>query len=409
MLNAAENGDLEVVARLIKLADEDEDMDPLELVNAAQHGFSPLMCAAMNGHCDVLQELLRKGADVGRLPCQDGDVSGPLLCDSALTVAAEHLGTIQQLLNTWEGLQSSDEVDQLLQKMDQNEGVDPVLVVDGGPNTCAASWVAVLGAAGLNTQNSLPVLKQLMEKRAAAGLQIDFRDGTAALMQALIAHQIDVMAILLDAGMDPDQRDYGGYTALMHASEAGNAAATALLLEKNADRDVRSSAGWTACMMAAEVQHGHGLPVLELMLAERQRDPEHPVPDLDWQDPSGYSALLLAAERRHLEIVQLLVKCGATLDLHSVVGGGTPLMAATQARCFPIAKALMTAGARPESEREDRCNTLSVAEVHGEQSLARILRDKGFTNPRVMSEQQKAEARAKLDAELDAELAARNQ
>eukprot|EP01048_Picozoa_sp_COSAG05_P018154 COSAG05_NODE_2604_length_2851_cov_4.404433_1_plen_383_part_10 len=381
-------------------------MDPFELVNAVAHSFSPLMCAAMNGHCGIVRLLLQEGAGLENEPQQKG--GGPVFGDTALTVAAERIGKIQKLLNKWEGLQSSDEADQLLQKLEQDERADPTQVVDGGPNTCTASWVAVLGAAGLTTQNSLPVLKQLIAKHAAAGLQLDFRNGTAALMQALIVRQVEAVSVLLEARADPDRRDHESYTALMHAAEAGNAPATALLLEKNANRDTASKAGWTALMMAAEVANGAGLPVLQLMLAERQRDPEHPVPNLDWQDPSGFSALLLAAENRHFEVVQLLVKCGATLDLHSAVGGGTPLMAATQARCFPVAKALMKAGARPDAQRLDRCNVLSVAEVHGEQSLARILRDKGFTNPRVMSEEQKAEASAKLQAELDAEIAKRN-
>ena len=74
---------------------------PDDLVNAVEHSFSPLMCAAMNGHCGIVRLLLQEGAGLENEPQQKG--GGPVFGDTALTVAAERIGKIQKLLNKWEG------------------------------------------------------------------------------------------------------------------------------------------------------------------------------------------------------------------------------------------------------------------------------------------------------------------
>jgi ankyrin repeat protein len=68
-----------------------------------------------------------------------------------------------------------------------------------------------------------------------------------------------------------------------------------------------------------------------------------------WQmcERRGRSALMLAAVRGHLEVVQVLLEAHATVDLvHS--DGRTPLMYAAQAGCAEVVEALLAKGADPD-------------------------------------------------------------
>jgi len=84
-----------------------------------------------------------------------------------------------------------------------------------------------------------------------------------ALNAAAAGDHADIVALLLDAGADPDARQHGGFTPLMSAAANGNEAAVAALLDHGADRAARGDDGKDAAALADE--RGH--PVL----AERLR------------------------------------------------------------------------------------------------------------------------------------------
>lgn len=85
--------------------------------------------------------------------------------------------------------------------------------------------------------------------------------GTTPLIDASRANALAAMAVLLDAGADPNRRDSRStrWTALMHAIHAQHADAVRLLLDRGADPNIPSA----LIPREAEPEHPHGgLPLL---------------------------------------------------------------------------------------------------------------------------------------------------
>ncbi|MGI9023700.1 MAG: ankyrin repeat domain-containing protein [Acidimicrobiales bacterium] len=84
-----------------------------------------------------------------------------------------------------------------------------------------------------------------------------------ALNAAAAGGHSDVVALLLDAGADPDARQHGGFSPLMSCAAGGNEPGVTTLLARGADPAARGDDGKDAATLAAE--HGHPA------LAERLR------------------------------------------------------------------------------------------------------------------------------------------
>ena len=95
----------------------------------------------------------------------------------------------------------------------------------------------------------------------AAAARNDMR--VQPLHAAVAARSLECVAVLLDAGADPNARQQQGYTPLMGAASAGRDDLADLLLARGADPALVSEDGKTAAAIAAE--HGH--PALAERLA----------------------------------------------------------------------------------------------------------------------------------------------
>jgi ankyrin repeat protein len=93
--------------------------------------------------------------------------------------------------------------------------------------------------------------------------------GTTPLIDAARANAVDSMAMLLDAGADPNRRDARStrWTVLMHAIHTHHAAAARLLLDRGADPNIPS----VLIPREAEPEHPHG--GLPLLMAVMDGDP----------------------------------------------------------------------------------------------------------------------------------------
>ncbi len=99
----------------------------------------------------------------------------------------------------------------------------------------------------------------------AAGLLVDRGAPTAtvsrnpmsihALNAAAAGEHTDIVALLLDAGADPDARQHGGLTALMSCAAGGNEPGVAALLERGADPHAMSDDSKDAAAFAEERGH----------------------------------------------------------------------------------------------------------------------------------------------------------
>src|SRR5699024_2271659 len=119
-------------------------------------------------------------------------------------------------------------------------------------------------------------------------------------------------------------------SALLMACAAGSLEVVNLLIKAGADIELGAN---TPLIEAA--QEGH-YPIVERLL---QADAI-----INATNSSGDTALALAAENGHIDIVRLLIACGADVDGSSQkIGGRTALMKAVQAGRLEIVSLLIDA------------------------------------------------------------------
>ena len=141
----------------------------------------------------------------------------------------------------------------------------------------------------------------------------------------------EVLAVFLDAGLDPDLRDDAGNTLLMVAAYNDAAATTALLIERGADPDAPGPAGTPLMGLAFK---GHADRARQLLAAGA---------DPNAQNPSGASALHFAAMFRQEAVAEALLAGGADAALRDAQGQ-TPADLAAASGHADLADRLRNAG-----------------------------------------------------------------
>jgi ankyrin repeat protein len=151
-------------------------------------------------------------------------------------------------------------------------------------------------------------------------------EGTA-LQAASWAGHVGVVTALLAAGAAMDAADSNGVTALMHAANGGHVEVVLLLVAAGADVNRRGQRGRSAAAWAA---HAWSEPVAAFLCALPQADPGAHIAAAAWlgdvqrvrdfiargasveeRGMFGRPCLMLAAQRRHMEVVRTLVGAGA--------------------------------------------------------------------------------------------------
>jgi hypothetical protein len=140
---------------------------------------------------------------------------------------------------------------------------------------------------------------QTARRLLAEGADPNWRNagGWTPLMIAAAERHLDTVAVLLEAGADPNLRNGYGRTALMFASSYGQVAIAERLIDAGADVDAVPSdqSGWTALIAAS----AHGMTSTVELLLRRGADP-------DIKARNGQTALLIAREQGHADVVRLL-------------------------------------------------------------------------------------------------------
>nr|WP_245432753.1 ankyrin repeat domain-containing protein [Mesorhizobium loti] len=178
-------------------------------------------------------------------------------------------------------------------------------------------------------------------KLIAEGARIDARDGSGAtaLLVATHANQPEVAKALIDAGADVNAKDNIEDSPYLYAGARGHLEILKMTLAHGADLKSINRYGGTALIPASE--RGHVETVRTLIAAGV---------DVDHVNKLGWTALLEAimlgdGGERHQQIVALLVKAGANVNLADN-DGVTPLQHARSGGDKKIEAILLAAGAQ---------------------------------------------------------------
>ena len=242
------------------------------------------------------------------------------------------------------------------------------LLIRAGANVNAATdagitplWVAC------SANTSAPTVRRLLDAGANANLAPN--TGETALMWCARSGAHEAVRALLSSGATVDAREKSaGQTALMWAVASRHPEVVKTLLEVGADP--RSRTNVTTELVYKGFRYitsppAHSDGIIEnakrggftpLLFAAQQGDRQSAElllaagVDVNDQDASGASVLVVAAHSGHSELARMLVERGA--DPNAAGAGYTPLHAAVLRGDAPLVKALLAKGANPDTPLE---------------------------------------------------------
>ncbi|XP_067337030.1 kinase D-interacting substrate of 220 kDa B isoform X3 [Channa argus] len=354
----------------------------------SDNGQTPLMVAAEQGNVDIVEELIRRGANVN---LDDVD------CWTALISAAKegHIEVVRELLENnanlehrdmggwtacmWAAYKGRTDVARLLLENGANPNITgqysvyPIIWAAGRGHaeivhlllqygakvncsdkygTTPLIWAARKGhydsvmhllangadvdQEGANSMTALivavkggysEVVKELLKRNP--NVNMTDKDGNTALAIAAKEGHTEILQDLLDAGTYVNIPDRSGETVLIGAVRGGHVEIVRALLNKYADIDVRGQDGKTALYWA--VEKGNATMVRDILQCN---------PDTESCTKEGETPLIKATKMRNIEIVELLLDKGAKVSAVDKKGD-TPLHIAIRGRSRKLAELLL--------------------------------------------------------------------
>lgn len=242
---------------------------------------------------------------------------------------------------------------------------------------------AILMPQGLDIPAELPLIDILTAhlragRIAEAEAQIEsFSDwdeqdkfGDTLLTAAASANASELVATILDRGINIEQKDRTGATALMVAANRGHTSTLKLLLQRGAAPDTRDNIGYTPMIWAAS--HGH-VEVMELLKEYgailRSRTAEQ-------YFGGGSTALHRAAALCQQSAALWLLENGADANARDGYGT-TPLIEVAPRHCIEIARFLIEHGADINAKTNGGQTALTWAAGFGSLEMIGLLLDSG--------------------------------
>lgn len=263
---------------------------------------TPLFYAAIGGHFQVVETLLKNGASV--------NVTWQMKTTPLLAAAQRgHFNVVEILLSP------GFEEDYVLQPMDNavlvlaaEKGELQIVnrLIDKGADInlrnphCMTPLILVAG------RGNLELVERLIGKGANVNENVD---GNTALIAAVQNGHYQIIAALLAAGADPNQRSQLYVNALILAVEKKFVDIVALLLQNRANPNEHSPTHRPALLTAV----AYGNPELVKLLLEYGAD----VNVTDWK---GCTALMLAAKSKKVDVFINLLEKGANIEARDLRG-----------------------------------------------------------------------------------------
>jgi ankyrin repeat protein len=185
---------------------------------------------------------------------------------------------------------------------------------------------------------------------------------TTALIEAVDGERVEVIELLLDRGANVNAVNSRNVTAVMIASAQGNVGILSSLLDRGADANAVGPDGTTALIQAIDGGHNG---IVELLISRGA--------DVNHADDRDAAPLHLAAASGRTWIAGLLVATGANLNAAGP-GGDTPLILAVQENHGAVVRVLLEAGADPNARGKNGRTALSVAAAQGRTPMLELFR-----------------------------------
>ncbi|XP_034555029.1 kinase D-interacting substrate of 220 kDa B isoform X4 [Notolabrus celidotus] len=359
-----------------------------EVDGRSDNGQTPLMLAAEQGSLEIVQELIRRGANVN---LDDVD------CWSALISAAKegHMDVVKELLENSAYIEHRDMGGWTALMWAAYKGrVDVVeLLLEHGanPNTTGQQYSVypIIWAAG---RGHADIVKILLENGAKVNCSDKY--GTTPLIWASRKGHFDCVMHLLENGADVDQEGANSMTALIVAVRGGYTEVVKELLKRNPNVNMTDKDGNTALMIAAK--EGYTEIVQDLLdagtyvnIPDRSGDTVligavrgghveivrallHKYADIDIRGQENKTALYWAVEKGNATMVRDILQCNPDTET-CTKDGETPLIKATKMRNIEIVELLLDKGAKVSAVDKRGDTPLHIAIRGRSRRLAELL------------------------------------
>ncbi|KAJ5725594.1 uncharacterized protein N7483_006951 [Penicillium malachiteum] len=310
-------------------------------------GRTALFLAAQNGHTETVKVLIEYGADLG-VPNEMGTT--PLAAAARSPLGAE---TVEYLLDCGADMQTTE----------LNSGYSPLVsclrslqgpsirtikaFLDKGAGLESqdnSGWTILFHAGSTNNEEIINYL-------LSYGAELNHQDfsGNTPLIHTVLGVWPRAFQALLNAGADVNIVDCDGRNALFHCArsqvfefeEQPYYDMAAALIEHGADTEVEDYRHRTALLVACKGSTGGKKTIFPRAILELLLKAGTNIEHKDWD---GKSALSLAVEEGHNEIVQLLISRHADLESRDK-SLSTPLSHAAREGRYSTAKILIENGA----------------------------------------------------------------
>ena len=363
LIPAVARGDAEEVQRLLELGAVLDVED--------QNSITPLVEAVRGGHAQIVDLLLAAGASVEH----QGRTTGL----TALHAAAHmgHASLAYRLIEfgahplvVWSQTESAGAkrvtVREHALEMGHREvvrAVDSASSVKGVREARNEAAKAAFLGFGRTSKRYADELKEVGVKTNAIEAR-PWRVHGQALVDAAAHGQGGVVRALLKSGASPDAGDVGVPHPLLLAAASGNAEVVSLLLDAAADVEASlpedgTVGPWHAASQYStshvevgapplwHASHAGHLSVVRLLLAAGAD------PNSRRQKVSAGTALMVATQRNHTEVLDELLAHGAEPDVRTEADAITTLMAAVASGSVAMVKSLINMGANPQVQSKD--------------------------------------------------------
>ncbi len=349
---AAGSGDINEVKSLIAKSVDLNVWDP-------GPSYRPLPSAVINGHKQVVELLIAKGADV-----KAGDDANK----KPLHYAAEkgHKEIAELLIAHGADVNAKD-----------NEGRTPLHCVAEEGYTEIAELLIAHGA-DINAKDAQgwTPLDLAMERGHQGIIRLLSKSGDVSISINMAAYAGDLQRVekFIDEGADVDAKDEEGQTALHHAAKGADIEMVELLIAKGADVNAKDNDSRTPLCVA--VWGGHK-DVVELLIDN--------CADINARGEHYYTPIYYAAWSGSTEMVEFLVEKGADVNAKDE-WGWTPLHYLAKDNLRDMAELFITKGADVNAEDKWGETPLQYASRRGHTEIADLLREQGAKEEEVKKE-----------------------